>query len=62
MSRLLETKTALFTLGMLGVAAGMASAQSTPVFNKNYHIGFDRPESWGMRYFASSDNFKPAHS
>jgi hypothetical protein len=23
-------------------------------FNSNYHIGFDRPEAWGLKYFASS--------
>jgi len=22
--------------------------------NRNYHIGFDRPESWGLKYFAST--------
>jgi len=23
-------------------------------FNSNYHIGFDRPEAWGLKYFAST--------
>jgi hypothetical protein len=23
-------------------------------FNSNYHVGFNRPEAWGMKYFASS--------
>jgi hypothetical protein len=31
-----------------GTVAGL-----TP-FGKNYHLGFERPESWGLKYFASS--------
>jgi hypothetical protein len=23
-------------------------------FNRNYHLGFDRPEAWGLKYFAST--------
>src|SRR5437763_6827814 len=23
-------------------------------FHQNYHIGFDRPEAWGLKYFAST--------
>jgi hypothetical protein len=34
--------------GAAGGAAGVASG-----LNNNYHIGFDRPESWGLKYFAS---------
>ena len=29
-----------------GVAAGG--------FHQNYHLGFDRPEAWGLKYFASA--------
>jgi hypothetical protein len=24
------------------------------VFNRNYHVGFDQPEAWGLKYFASA--------
>ena len=30
---------------------GTGSMGSTKVFTPNYHIGFDRPESWGLKYF-----------
>src|SRR5690348_11080223 len=23
-------------------------------FHSNYHLGFDRPEAWGLKYFASA--------
>ncbi len=37
--------------GSGGFGAGPALAR---VFNTNYHIGFDRPEAWGLKYFASA--------
>lgn len=39
-----------------GTGSGTASGSTTnpAVFGKNYHIGFDRPEAWGLKYFASS--------
>jgi hypothetical protein len=48
---------------MGGTTAGSASAGAgTPAggpatvynFHNNYHLGFDRPESWGLKYFASA--------
>ena len=33
-----------------GAAAGMANGEA---FNRNYHISFERPEAWGLKYFAS---------
>jgi hypothetical protein len=27
---------------------------TTTIFNGNYHIGFERPEAWGLKYFASA--------
>ena len=31
--------------------AGVAGAYN---FHNNYHLGFDRPEAWGLKYFASA--------
>src|SRR6266704_2555039 len=64
MFRLLGAKTFLFTIGVLGML-GTASAQyssgtmsgstgSTVILQHNYHIGFERPESWGLKYFGSA--------
>jgi len=44
--------------GALSVAAmaqspGAAIPGVTP-FGKNYHVSFDRPEAWGLKYFAST--------
>ena len=36
------------------VAGTAAAASSTNSLNRNYHIGFDRPEAWGLKYFASA--------
>lgn len=33
---------------------GSTSAVSQYNFHTNYHIGFDRPEAWGLKYFAST--------
>ncbi len=32
---------------------GMAQGAGA-TFGNNYHIGFERPEAWGLKYFASS--------
>jgi hypothetical protein len=41
-----------------GGTAGSAGAGAAPTsvynFHGNYHLGFDRPESWGMKYFTSA--------
>ena len=46
---------------VLGVTGGLtvtAMAQSGPTAgvntSKNYHVSFDRPEAWGLKYFAST--------
>jgi hypothetical protein len=51
-------------LGTLGMVAGAARAQygtggaaggtGAAVFKPNDHIGFERPEAWGLKYFAAS--------
>jgi hypothetical protein len=33
---------------------GSTSAVSQYNFHSSYHIGFDRPEAWGLKYFAST--------
>ncbi len=37
-----------------GGAAGTGGAAAGYNFHQNYHIGFDRPEAWGLKYFASA--------
>jgi hypothetical protein len=57
MYRLVGAKTLLSTLGVFGMLAGTAAAQSSSgaaSLNNNYHISFERPEAWGLKYFASS--------
>src|SRR5215472_2166830 len=39
--------------GTGGSAAGRSTA-SAYTFHNNYHIGFERPEAWGLKYFASA--------
>ena len=34
--------------------AGGVMSSSGAAFNTNYHIGFDRPEAWGLKYFTST--------
>src|SRR5712691_11447028 len=36
-----------------GTGAGGAAAGAYR-FQNNYHVGFDRPEAWGLKYFAST--------
>jgi len=31
-----------------------AAAVGPTTYNANYHLGFDRPEAWGLKYFAST--------
>src|SRR5579875_454140 len=38
----------------VNVSAQYAATSSTTVFNNTYHIGFDRPEAWGLKYFTSA--------
>ena len=48
--------------GTTGGSPGSAGGSITPTtgaaagynFHQNYHVGFDRPEAWGLKYFASS--------
>jgi hypothetical protein len=65
-----RAKTFLLTLGAFGMLAGVAGAQSSGgttggstgtagsgsglIVRNNYHIGFERPEAWGLKYFAST--------
>src|SRR5260370_41413753 len=43
------------TLLFVCVLAIRAMAQNpTPTVHNNYHVGFDRPEAWGLKYFAST--------
>jgi len=39
------------SIGGMGAGGAAAGANS---FRNNYHVGFDRPEAWGLKYFASS--------
>ncbi|MGD0666917.1 MAG: hypothetical protein ABSB23_05120 [Bryobacteraceae bacterium] len=40
--------------GTAGTATGSTGATSGEIFRPDFHIGFDRPEAWGLKYFASS--------
>jgi hypothetical protein len=39
--------------GLLTVTA-MAQSSGANAFGKNYHVSFDRPEAWGLKYFSST--------
>ena len=47
-------------IGIGGVLTVNAMAQNAggaggaTIFGKNYHVSFDRPEAWGLKYFAST--------
>ena len=43
---------AIFSVLIVHVSAQVPSGAST--FGKSFHIGFERPESWGLKYFAST--------
>lgn len=47
------TAAATAQYGNGGTTSGAAPAGAA-IFNNNYHIGFDRPEAWGLKYFASA--------
>jgi hypothetical protein len=40
--------------GTAGTSMGSVGAAAGQVFRPNFHISFDRPEAWGLEYFASS--------
>src|SRR5438067_657390 len=39
-----------------GGTTGATPVATTGAYNlhNNYHLGFDRPEAWGLKYFAST--------
>jgi hypothetical protein len=37
-----------------GATTGAAATGGGSSLNNNYHVGFDRPEAWGLKYFASA--------
>ncbi len=63
-----EKKCMAAVMGILGFLAGAASAQysggttgsmsgatgNAAEYHNNYHISFERPEAWGLKYFASA--------
>ena len=46
----------LYAVGISGALMAQATSNggSPNVFGNNYHIGFERPEAWGLKYFAST--------
>jgi hypothetical protein len=53
--RLLSARTLIVALGATGFAWVTANAQSSgTVLGNNYHLSFERPEAWGLKYFAAS--------
>src|SRR5215472_10929520 len=50
-----ESLRCLCMFAAAGLLTIQAPAQSTgTIFNHNYHVGFNRPEAWGLKYFAST--------
>jgi hypothetical protein len=50
-----EIRIALFVIGVTSVLSVSAIAQpGVSRFGNNYHLGFERPEAWGLKYFAST--------
>src|SRR5205809_814924 len=45
--------TGVLTVQAMAQNAGGSGSTSAYIFNNNYHIGFERPEAWGLKYFAS---------
>ena len=46
---------AVLALGLAPMAAAQGSGPTSIYnFNRTYHIGFDKPEAWGLKYFAST--------
>lgn len=57
LGRLIGVVGALTASALAQYGGGMASAGGAAAgynFTSNYHIGFDRPEAWGLKYFAST--------
>jgi len=54
MFRLLWLRSFLFTLGLLGLTVTASAQNSGVILHNNYHIGFERPEAWGLKYFSSA--------
>ncbi len=53
--RVTDRFVSIFAAGLLLTVAGMAqNAGSGPSARNNFHLGFDRPESWGLKYFTSA--------
>ena len=51
--------------GTMGSGTTGGSVASVYNFQSNYHIGFDSPEGWGFKYFASTtliNGLQPAES
>jgi hypothetical protein len=46
----------LYAVGISGALMAQATSNggSPNVFGNNYHIGFERPEAWGLKYFTST--------
>ena len=50
-----EIRIVLFVIGVTSVLSVSAIAQpGVSRFGNNYHLGFERPEAWGLKYFAST--------
>ena len=49
-------KTSVCVIAVISLLTVTAMAQSGGTYNftNNYHLGFDRPEAWGLKYFASA--------
>ena len=43
-----------YSIGTIFLLTISAAAQTPGGLNNNYHISFDRPEAWGLKYFASA--------
>ena len=54
----MKYKTIGIVLSVIGVSSVLTvRAWAQPGVNRfgnNYHLGFERPESWGLKYFAST--------
>jgi len=42
------------TTGTTTTGTTSGGAPGAVTLNRNYHVGFDRPEAWGLKYFASA--------
>ena len=41
-------------LSVRAVVQGGGTVSGATPFGNNYHLGFERPEAWGLKYFAST--------